>query len=205
MTSKYVLAVFLSAILLVSAIAITTPTAEAKGATAKSDIKRNILKGKICGDHLCSQGMTQMPQKHMGKPAMGEKMMEKPMMGEKMMASHAEWKTKSGTLTSVQDPGVGHEGHQLAIILPPSENIYKGIVSYSTSENIQLVALTGPLADGEDNGQPIWTPDGKTKFALTFVDPGNSMGTWAFSGNALAVHTKNTTPFTVSYSVTAAQ
>ena len=126
-------------------------------------------------------------------------------MGEKMMASHAAWKTKSGTLTSVQDPGVGHEGHQLAIILPPSENIYKGIVSYSTSENIQLVALTGPLADGEDNGQPIWTPDGKTKFALTFVDPGNSMGTWAFSGNALAVHTKNTTPFTVSYSVTAAQ
>ena len=201
MTSKYVLAVFLSAILLVSAIAITTPTAEAKGATAKSDIKRNIIKGKICGDHLCSQGMTQMPQKQMGKPAM-----TKPAMGEKMMmAPHAAWKTKSGTLTSVQDPGVGHEGHQLAIILPPSENIYKGIVSYSASENIQLVALTGPLADGEDNGQPIWTPDGKTKFALTFVDPGNSMGTWAFSGNALAVHTKNTTPFTVSYSVTAAQ
>ena len=191
MTSKYVLAVFLSAILLVSAIAIAMPTAEAKGATAKSDMKRNLLKAKICGDHLCSQGMTQMPQKQMGKPA----------MGEKMMASHAAWKTKSGTLTSVQDPGVGHEGHQLAIILPPSENIYKGIVSYSASENIQLVALTGPLADGEDNGQPIWTPDGKTKFALTFVDPANSAGSWVFTGNALAVHTKNTEPFTVSYSV----
>jgi hypothetical protein len=78
-------------------------------------------------------------------------------------------------------------------------------LSYSASENIQLVSLVGPLADGEDKGQPIWTPDGKTKFALTFVDPQNSMGTWAFSGNALAVHTKNTTPFTVSYSVTAAQ
>ncbi len=206
MTSKYVLAVFLSAILLVSAIAIAMPTAEAKGATAKSEMKKNILRGKIGGDHLCSQGAAQMPQKQMGKPAMKEKNMnEKIAMGEKMMAPHAEWKTKSGTLTSVQDPGVGHESHQLAIILPPSGKPYTGVLSYAASENVQLVSLVGPLADGEDNGQPIWTPDGKTKFALTFVDPGNSMGTWAFSGNALAVHTKNTTPFTVSYSVTAAQ
>ncbi|HSD04929.1 MAG TPA: copper-binding protein, partial [Nitrosopumilaceae archaeon] len=112
---------------------------------------------------------------------------------------------KSGTLTSVQDPGLGHETHQLAIILAPISNVYKGVLTYSASENVQLVALHGPLAEGEDKGQPIWIPDGKTKFALTLVEPGNSMGTWQFAGNALAVHTKNTEPFTVSYSVAAGQ
>jgi hypothetical protein len=111
---------------------------------------------------------------------------------------------KTGTITSVQDPGLGHESHQLAIILAPSEKPYSGILTYSASEPVQLVALTGPLAEGEDKGQPIWTPDGKTKFALTLVDS-TSAGTWNFAGNALAVHTKNTTPFTVSYTLAASQ
>lgn len=108
-------------------------------------------------------------------------------------------------MTSVQDPGLGHESHQLAVILPPSGMIYKGSLTYSASEPVQLVALHGPLAEGEDNGQPIWTPDGETKFALTIVDPQASSGTWNFAGNALAVHTKNPTPFTVSYTVVAGQ
>ena len=81
--------------------------------------------------------------------------------------------------------------------------MYKGILSYDASEPIQLVALHGPLAEGEDAGQAIWTPDGETKFALTFVDDESMMGTWAFAGNALAVHTMNTDQFTVSYSVVA--
>ncbi|MBN4046117.1 PD40 domain-containing protein, partial [Nitrosarchaeum koreense] len=110
-------------------------------------------------------------------------------------------KVSSGTIESMTDPGVGHESHQLSILLPPSENVYSGILTYSASEPIQLVSLHGPLAEGEDNGQPIWSPDGETKFALTFVDNESSMGTWKFSGNALAVHTKNTESFTTSYSV----
>ena len=110
----------------------------------------------------------------------------------------------SKTVTSVQDPGLGHESHQLAIVLSPSEKIYKGSITYSASEPVQLVALTGPLAEGEDKGQPIWTPDGKTKFALTLVDS-PAAGTWNFAGNALAIHTKNAEPFTVSYTVTASQ
>jgi len=109
----------------------------------------------------------------------------------------------TATLESMQDPGVGHETHQLAIILPPSENTYHGVLTYSASEPIQLVALLGPLERGDDKGQAVWTPDGKTKFGLTFVDPETSMGTWSFSGNALAVHTMNPDQFTVSYSVSA--
>ena len=116
-------------------------------------------------------------------------------------AAEIEMKVDSGTLESIQDPGVGHETHQLAIILPPSNNVYSGILSYNASEPIQLVALHGPLDEGEDNGQAIWTPDGETIFALTLVDPETSTGTWSFSGNALAVHTMNTEPFTVNYTV----
>jgi hypothetical protein len=112
-----------------------------------------------------------------------------------------QWLAASGTLQSMQDPGIGHETHQLAIILPPSDKVYKGILTYDASEPVQLVALHGPLAEGEDAGQAIWTPDGKTKFALTLVDPETSMGSWIFSGNALAVHTMNPETFTVSYSV----
>jgi len=100
---------------------------------------------------------------------------------------------------SGQDPGVGHESHQLSIILPPSDKVYSGTIQYDASEPIQLVALHGPLGPGEDNGQPIWTPDGKTKFALTFVDNKKSRGLWDFAGNALAVHTMKTTPFTTDY------
>ncbi len=131
-----------------------------------------------------------------------EEAMDETMMEEKMdkMLKHG-WQTSTGILTSVVDPAIGHEEHQLTVILPPSENIYKGILSYTASEPIQLVALHGPLAPGEDAGQKIWTPDGETKFALTFIDPNTSMGSWVFTGNALAVHTMNEDEFTVSYSV----
>ncbi len=164
---------------------------------------------KVCGDQLCSEvgGRTEMPSAAVEEE---EEAMEEaaptmePKMEEKMMP-HAMWQSATGTLQSMQDPGIGHETHQLAIILPPSDKVYKGILSYDASEPIQLVALHGPLADGEDMGQAIWTPDGETKFALTFVDPETNMGMWAFAGNALAVHTMNEEQFTISYSVVAGQ
>lgn len=123
------------------------------------------------------------------------------LLGLNANASEMDANVDSGTLESVQDPGVGHETHQLAIILPPSDNVYSGILTCNASEPIQLVALHGPLDEGEESGQAIWTPDGETIFALTFVDPETSTGTWSFSGNALAVHTLNSEPFTVDYTV----
>ena len=102
--------------------------------------------------------------------------------------------------TSVQDPGVGHESHQLAVLLAPSENIYSGTLLYHASENIQLVSLRGPIGADEKPAK-TWTPDGETIFELTFVDPKNAKGEWAFSGNALAVHTMKTTPFVVDYKI----
>jgi galactose mutarotase-like enzyme len=111
----------------------------------------------------------------------------------------------SGTIESMQDPGIDHESHQLTIILPPSDNTYHGVLTYSASEPIQLITLHGPLGPNDDKGQAIWTLDGETKFALTLVDNDDAMGTWVFAGNALAVHTLNEDQFTVSYSVVAGQ
>lgn len=100
---------------------------------------------------------------------------------------------------SMQDPGIGHETHQLAVILPPSDKVYSGTITYDASEPIQLVSLKGPLGPGEDKGQPIWTPDGKTKFELTLVDQKSAKGSWKFEGNALALHTMKTTKFIADY------
>ena len=198
MTSKLVLTLLLSSVLVMSVAAMSLQAVDAAKGSG-SYLPRTSAK-KVCGDHLCTESAAQVHPKMMKE----QKMTKQPMMKEQITAMH-EMQSKTGTLTSVKDPGIGHESHQLAIILPPTDKVYKGILTYSASENIQLVALHGPLAPGEDAGQAIWTPDGKTKFALTFIDHADSMGTWLFSGNALAVHTKKTTPFQVSYSVVASQ
>jgi len=109
-----------------------------------------------------------------------------------------------GTIQAMQDPGMGHESHSLAILLPPREIPYQGgVVAYSASENLQLVALHGPLGPGEDKGQMTWTADGENVYALTLItEDVGSMGVWTtFSGNALAFHTMNPDGFTVSYAL----
>ena len=62
-----------------------------------------------------------------------------PVMEEKMKP------LKSGyeRATSDTDPGLGHESHQLAVLLAPSDMIYSGTLVYDASENIQLVTLRG--------------------------------------------------------------
>ena len=47
--------------------------------------------------------------------------------------------------TSTLDPGIGHETHQIAILLAPSDKVYSGTLKYDASERIQLVTLHGPL------------------------------------------------------------
>ena len=112
----------------------------------------------------------------------------------------------SDTLTSIQDPGVGHEGHQIAIILPPSDDVYVGRLTFSASEPVQYVTIHGPLDAADIGGQPTWSPDGgETHYALTFIDNGLRNGGWYFAGNALALHTMGTTPFTATVNVAYAQ
>jgi len=113
--------------------------------------------------------------------------------------------TLSDTITSVQDPGQGHENHQISVLLPPSDKSYVGRLTFSASENVQFVTLHGPLGVGEDKGQAIWSPDGETKYALTLIDNGQKSGGWFFAGNALALHSMKDTPFTASYSIAYAE
>ncbi len=206
MTNKILSVLFMSTILMTAGVAASVEFLES--ADALKSKGTTILKfgssTAICGIELCSETEDNTtPVKSTAEKKQTQK--TEPKKHEmKKEVSHG-WKTASGTMTSMTDPGMGHESHQLTIILPPSDNVYKGILSYDASEPIQLVALHGPLADGEDKGQAIWSPDGETKFALTFVDNESSMGTWLFAGNALAVHTMNEDAFTVSYSVVAGQ
>ncbi|MHA7734920.1 hypothetical protein [Nitrosopumilus sp. S6] len=187
-------------------------------------------KNIVCGDKLCSEVKSAEKKKEEPKPAKKEqvktekeepkpakkeqvktdkKESEKKKIDDKTKLEQSRYDelslpprtTKTATITSVQDPGQGHENHQLAIILPPSEKVYRGLLTFVASEPVQLVTLHGPLKDGEDKGQAIWSPDGKTKYALTFVPLNAHAGTWQFAGNALAIHTMNEDPFTVSYSV----
>ncbi|MFQ5497067.1 MAG: plastocyanin/azurin family copper-binding protein [Nitrosopumilus sp.] len=119
-----------------------------------------------------------------------------PEMEEKVKPLKSGWERA----TSVQDPGIGHESHQLAVLLAPSDKVYSGTLLYDASENIQLVSLRGPIGADEKPAK-TWTPDGETIFELTFVDPKNAKGEWGFSGNALAVHTMNTETFQVDYKI----
>ena len=105
------------------------------------------------------------------------------------------------TLTSMQDPGQGHESHQLAIILSPNKGaIYDGSITYTASEPVQIVVLH-EINKEDAKGQPTWTVDGDTVFGLTLVDPGTNAGSYEFTGAALALHTKNTNKFTTTVSV----
>jgi len=220
MTKTILSTLFISAILITGAIAASvdlTQFAEAIKSKGTPLLKTGSVGSLVCGDRLCSEvgSRTVMPTipEEEAEEAEDEEMGTEVELEEEItiedikteegtmeMKPH-DWITATGTIQSMLDPGIGHETHQLAIILPPTDMIYKGIVSYDASEPIQLIALHGPLAEGEDSGQPIWTPDGETKFALTFIDPETSMGSWLFTGNALAVHTMNEEQFTVSYSV----
>jgi len=104
-------------------------------------------------------------------------------------------------LVSETDPGLGHEQHQLAVIIPLSEKEYTGTLYYSASEPIQLVSLKGPLEPGEEKGKSVWTADGETYYKLVLINEYTSKGEWNFVGNALAVHTFKSTPFVIDYKV----
>lgn len=91
---------------------------------------------------------------------------------------------------------------QVAMIVPPTENHYSGILCYSASKDVHVVVFQGPLSPEEAKVQKIWSPDnGKTKYALVLVDPRNNMGNFAFSGNGLAIVSFEDVPFTVSYAI----
>jgi len=146
---RAILALLTIAVLLGTVFAVSD-----NAAFAKSSKWTNL--DKICGDKICdtrndtdndrerqeardAAKSPYVPPAEAEPEAEPEEAMDETMMKEttddammeekvdKML--HHGWQTSSGTINSMIDPGIGHEEHQITIILPPSENIYKGILS----------------------------------------------------------------------------
>jgi len=105
------------------------------------------------------------------------------------------------TVTSSQDPGQGHENHQLSLVLSPNEGtIYDGSMTFTSSEPVQIVVLH-EINLQDSKGQPTWTVNGKTIYGLSLIDLQKNSGSFEFTGAALGLHTPNSKEFTSTVSV----
>ncbi len=105
------------------------------------------------------------------------------------------------TITSSQDPGQGHENHQLALILSPNEGtLYDGSMTFTSSVPVQIVVLH-EINSQDAKGQPTWTVDGKTVYGLSLIDLQENSGSFEFTGAALALHSSTPEEFTSTVSV----
>ena len=105
------------------------------------------------------------------------------------------------TITSSQDPGQGHQNHQLALILSPNDGtIYDGSMTFTSSESVQIVVLH-EINSQDAKGQPTWTVDGKTIYGLSLIDLDEKSGSFEFTGAALALHSPTSKKFTTTVSV----
>ena len=105
------------------------------------------------------------------------------------------------TITSSQDPGQGHENHQLSLILSPNEGtLYDGSMTFTSNEPVDVVVLH-EITGNDVKGQPTWTIDGKTIYAMSLIDLKSKSDSFEFTGAALALHSFNSKEFTATVSV----
>jgi hypothetical protein len=117
------------------------------------------------------------------------------------------------TAMSDTDPVPGHSRHQLVIAVPPREDgqIWSGTVTWTSSTPLDVVVLHAydPSTEIDERGEPLTAPspfnDGEIAITLVRPDSGSPVpsGTLSFAGSALAFHTTDGTPFTVTYTVDA--
>jgi hypothetical protein len=123
--------------------------------------------------------------------------------------------TIQNTTVSGQDPLPGHQGHQLAMILPPRADgkLWVGTVTWTSSKPVELVVLHGYTNVTADSahGVPLTAKFGPGAVAITLIGPSQfvptsdpiASGTGPFVGSAVAFHTLSGAKFTVTYSVDA--
>ncbi len=105
------------------------------------------------------------------------------------------------TIISSQDPGQGHENHQLSIILSPNQGtLYDGSMTFTSNEPVDVVVLH-EITSNDVKGQPTWTIDGKTIYAMSLIDLESKSSSFEFTGSALALHSFNSKEFTATVSV----
>ena len=107
------------------------------------------------------------------------------------------------TITSSQDPGQGHDNHQMALILSPNQGaLYDGSMTFTSSEDVQI-AILHEINPQDAKGQNVWTVDGNTFYGLSLIDVEQKSGSFEFTGAALALHSTNSKEFTATVSVDA--
>ena len=105
------------------------------------------------------------------------------------------------TIKSSQDPGQGHQDHQMALVLSPNKGtIYDGSMTFVSSEPVQIAVLH-EIPSRDARGQPTWTVDGETVYGLSLIDAGEKSGSFEFTGAALAFHSPDSKEFIVTASV----
>ena len=105
------------------------------------------------------------------------------------------------TITSFQDPGLGHENHQLALILSPNEGtIYDGSMTFTSSDLVKVIVLH-EINQNDVQGQDTWIVNENTIYGLSLIDPEKKSGSFEFTGAGLALHSTNSKEFTTTVSV----
>ena len=105
------------------------------------------------------------------------------------------------TLTSYQDPGLGHEDHQIALVLLPKKGIiYDGSITYAANTPVQIIVLH-EISPDDSKGQPTWTVNGNTVYGLSLLTTDSKSGSLEFTGAALALRNPNPETFVATVSV----
>lgn len=130
---------------------------------------------------------------------------------------------RQGTVTSSQDPLLGHEEHQMATILPFRQDgaIYEGVLTYTATEPVEVVILNIQILNEteqqvlnatEDDGEfgTLLTSqlDNQTSLAISYITPeyGDSPAPSAsipIAGNAVWLHTLSGEPFAATFAASA--
>ena len=130
---------------------------------------------------------------------------------------------RQGTVTSSQDPLLGHEEHQMATILPfrPDGTIYEGVLTYTATEPVEVVILNIQILneteqqvlnttedDGEFGTLLSSQLDNETSLAISYITPeyGDSPAPSAsipIAGNAVWLHTLSGEPFAATFTASA--
>jgi hypothetical protein len=114
---------------------------------------------------------------------------------------------------------ISKSAHQLVMITPPRPDgkVYSGVVTFTASAPVEADVLhpykpvsANQTQGGEGNqsqAEPLNAPFGDGKVAISlmrkFTDSPINAGSLPFAGTALAFHTLDGTPFTVTYAVDA--
>jgi plastocyanin len=127
-----------------------------------------------------------------------------------------------GTVTSSIDPLPGHEGQQMATVLPFRQDgsMYSGVLTYTATEPVEVAilnmgtfneteqAILDVTPEDSEFGTLLTQLDNQTSIAFSYITPpyGDSPSPSAsvpFAGNAVWFHTSDGTPFAASYTVSA--